>query len=61
MLTLKFQSARDLAFFQMVTGILDTYFDDDQLIVRGFLSEAEAELACNAFNAAIIETDLVYY
>ena len=58
MKTLKFQNPRDLSYFQLVTGILDHFIDDDQLIVRGELSEAEIELACNAFNAAMIESEI---
>jgi hypothetical protein len=58
MKTIKFQNARDLSFFQMVTGILDHYIDDDQLIVKGNLSEADIELACNAFNAEMVESEI---
>ena len=58
MKTLKFQNARDLSYFYMVTRILDHYIDDDQLTVRGELSEAELELACNAFNATLIESEI---
>jgi hypothetical protein len=61
MLTLKFRNTRDLSFFQMVTGILDSYIDDDQLTVRGLMTEAEVELACNAFEAEILETELVHF
>lgn len=60
MLTLKFQTHRDLSFFQMITGILDQWIDDDQLIVRGTLEEAEIELACNAFDAEVIEQEVVH-
>jgi hypothetical protein len=59
MLTLKFQNARDLSFFQMVTGILDHCIDDDQLTVQGSLAEAEIELACNAFSAEVLEPEFV--
>ena len=60
MLTLKFNTHRDLSFFQMITGILDQWIDDDQLTVRGNLGEAEIELACNAFHAEVTEQELVY-
>jgi hypothetical protein len=60
MLTLKFQNSRDLSFFQMVTGIMDHYIDDDHLLVSGLLSEAEIELACNGFDAVVIEKEPVH-
>jgi hypothetical protein len=60
MLTLQFKTHRDLSFFQMITGILDQLIDDDQLIVRGNLEEAEIELACNAFDAEVIVQEVVH-
>lgn len=60
MLTLQFKNHRDLSFFQMITGIMDQWIDDDQLTVRGTLGDAEIELACNAFSAEVIEQGVVY-
>lgn len=60
MLTLKFKNHRDLSFYQMITGVLDQWIDDDQLTVRGLLGEAEVELACNAFDAEIIGQEVVH-
>ena len=60
MLTLQFKTHRDLSFFQMITGILDQWIDDDQLIVRGPFEEAEVELACNGFSAELIEQGVVH-
>jgi hypothetical protein len=44
----------------MVTGIMDHYINDDHFLVSGLLSEAEIELACNGFDAVVIEKEPVH-
>jgi hypothetical protein len=41
----------------MVTGVSDYHNADEQLMIQGALSEAEVELACNAFHAEVIELE----